>query len=235
MNLFDLILAPEQSISLEHMQLEAEQKEAIELLLKEQKYTEELTQFGLEVNNKILFTGPSGLGKTMTAKAIAHALSRPLLILNLSNLVSPRIGETAQNLKQIFDKASRDKAILFLDEFDHIGKARSLEDKEVGEMRRLVNSLIQLIDYFPNKAILIAATNHPEVVDTAILRRFQVHISFHMPAKEQLDGYYEQLLEKFPRDLTQIDRQYDISYAKAKDLCLTQVKKNLISKLESEA
>ena len=217
------------------MQLEAEQKEAIELLLKEQKYTEELTQFGLEVNNKILFTGPSGLGKTMTAKAIAHALSRPLLILNLSNLVSPRIGETAQNLKQIFDKASRDKAILFLDEFDHIGKARSLEDKEVGEMRRLVNSLIQLIDYFPNKAILIAATNHPEVVDTAILRRFQVHISFHMPSKEQLDGYYEQLLEKFPRDLTQIDRQYDISYAKAKDLCLTQVKKNLISKLESEA
>lgn len=234
MNLFDLILAPEQGISLEHMQLETAQKEAIEQLLKEQKFTQQLSQYGLETNNKILFTGPSGLGKTMAAKAIAHALSRPLLILNLSNLVSPRIGETAQNLKQIFDKASRDKAILFLDEFDHIGKARSLEDKEVGEMRRLVNSLIQLIDYFPQKAILIAATNHPEVVDTAILRRFQVHISFHMPSKEQLDLYYEQLLEKFPFDLTQIDRQYDISYAKAKDLCLTQVKKNLIAKLESE-
>lgn len=234
MNLFDLILAPDPGARLEHMQLQADQKEALEQLLKEQKFTEQLTHYGLEINNKILFTGPSGLGKTMAAKAIAHALSRPIIILNLSNLVSPRIGETAQNLKQIFDKASRDKAILFLDEFDHIGKARSLEDKEVGEMRRLVNSLIQLIDYFPQKAILIAATNHPEVVDTAILRRFQVHISFHMPTKEQLDRYYDQLLEKFPTELTRIDRHYEISYAKAKDLCLTQVKKNLILKLESE-
>ncbi len=232
MNLYDLILSPDEAITLEQMHLDPTQRQSIEQIVKEQKHAKVLAQYGLPLNNKILLTGASGLGKTMAAKAMAHALSRPLLILNLSNLVSARIGETAQNLKQIFDKASRDKAILFLDEFDHIGKARALEDKEVGEMRRLVNSLIQLMDNYPQTALLMAATNHPEVVDSALLRRFQVRIAFQMPSKAHLDAYYDQLLSKFPSEFTAIERQYQISYAVAKDLTYTQVKKNLISKLD---
>jgi SpoVK/Ycf46/Vps4 family AAA+-type ATPase len=93
-----------------------------------------------------LFQGSSGCGKTMTAKAIANALDKNILILNLSNIVCYRIGETSQNIKQVFDKAGREKAVLFLDEFDQIGKARGSDDIDVGEMRRLVNTLIQLID-----------------------------------------------------------------------------------------
>nr|WP_262920044.1 ATP-binding protein [Niabella hibiscisoli] len=86
----------------------------------------------MPVNNKLLLHGASGCGKTTTAKAIANALGRPLLILNLSSVVSARIGETAQHLKQVFDKAARERAVLFLDEFDQIGKARGSDDREVG-------------------------------------------------------------------------------------------------------
>ena len=178
--------------------------------------------------------GHTGCGKTTTAKAIANALEKPILILNLSNVVCSRIGETSQNIKQIFDKAARDKAVLFLDEFDQIGKARGDDDKDVGEMRRLVNTIIQLIDYYPNNALLICATNHPEIIDTALLRRFQLRINFKKPNTAVLDNYYEKLLEKFPEEMQTIERKYNLSFAEAKDDALTQVKSTLIKKLEEK-
>ncbi len=101
-------------------------------------------------------------------------------------------------------------------------------------MRRLVNTLIQLIDYFPEKSLLVCATNHPEIIDTALTRRFQLRIGFSMPADEVLDTYYDQLLSRFPEDLREIDRRYNISFAEAKDYCFTVVKAALIGKLERE-
>ena len=151
-----------------------------------------------------MLQGNSGCGKTITAKAIAHTLNKNIIILNLSNVVCARIGETSQNIKQVFDKAGREKAVLFLDEFDQIGKARGRDDKDVGEMRRLVNTIIQLMDYFPNNALLICATHHPEIIDTALLRRFQLKIHFEMPCAKILDEYYVELLSSFPKDLQNI-------------------------------
>lgn len=168
----------------------------------------------------------------MTAKAIANALEKNILILNLSNVICPRIGETSQNIKQVFDKAGREKAVLFLDEFDQIGKARGNDDKDVGEMRRLVNTIIQLIDYYPADALLLCATNHAEIIDTALLRRFQLRINFEMPASEMLDEYYEILLSRFPENLQGITRKYNISFAEAKDHTFTLVKSVLLEELE---
>lgn len=171
----------------------------------------------------------------MTAKAIANALGKSIIILNLSNIVSSRIGETSQNIKMIFDKAARERSVLFLDELDQIGKARGSDDKDVGEMRRIVNTLIQLIDYFPENALLLCATNHPEIIDTALLRRFQLKIDYTLPSKQFLDDFYDDLLMKFPADLRNIDKKYDVSFAEAKDYAFTVVKRNLIRKLESNA
>jgi SpoVK/Ycf46/Vps4 family AAA+-type ATPase len=84
----------------------------------------------------------------------------------------------------IFDKAARERSVLFLDELDQIGKARGSDDKDVGEMRRLVNTLIQLIDYYPENALLLCATNHPEIIDTALIRRFQLKINYKMPSND---------------------------------------------------
>jgi SpoVK/Ycf46/Vps4 family AAA+-type ATPase len=234
MNLYNLIIQDKEEITLNDVFLEPKNKEQIIQLIKENTYSKELQEYGLPVNNKVLLEGNSGCGKTMTAKAIANALDKNIIILNLSNIVSSRIGETSQNIKMIFDKAARERSVLFLDELDQIGKARGSDDKDVGEMRRLVNTLIQLIDYYPENALLLCATNHPEIIDTAIIRRFQLKINYEMPSQEFLDQFYDTLLSKFPEDLRNIARKYDISFAEAKDYTFTVVKGNLIKKLEKQ-
>ncbi len=234
MNSIDLIVFDREKVNFDDVLLNDKNKKELQQLLKEFRYIDELKKYNLPVNNKILLHGHSGCGKTMTAKAIATHLNRPLLVLDLSNFVSPRIGETSKNLKMVFEKAERDKAVLFLDEFDHLGKMRGNDDQDVGEMRRLVNSLIQMIDKVSDKTLLIAATNHIQILDTALLRRFQLKIGYEMPNEEVLDGYYATLLTDFPEELRPLNRQYGISFAEAKDLVYTSIKSNLIDKLESE-
>ncbi|WP_153393273.1 AAA family ATPase [Chryseobacterium vaccae] len=234
MNLYNLIIQDKEQVGLHDVFLDAHNREQLVQLIKEHTYVKELQEYGLPVNNKILLQGNSGCGKTMTAKAIANALGKNIIILNLSNIVSSRIGETSQNIKMIFDKAARERSVLFLDELDQIGKARGSDDKDVGEMRRLVNTLIQLIDYYPENALLLCATNHPEIIDTALLRRFQLKINYTMPSAEFLDTFYDDLLSKFPEEFQNIERKYEISFAEAKDYALTSVKSSLIKKLESQ-
>ena len=234
MNIYDLIVDDKEEISLSDVFLDEQNLAQVKQLIKEHRYIEELNKYNLPVNNKILLHGFSGCGKTTTAKAIANEIGKPILILNLSNIVSSRIGETSQNIRLLFDKAAREKAILFIDEFDQIGKARGNDDKDVGEMRRLVNTVIQLIDYLPQNSLLIAATNHPHIIDVALLRRFQLKIDFKMPTTEMLDTYYDKLLSELPKDIQSLHRKYNISFAEAKDYALTNAKALLIEKLERQ-
>ncbi|PKR81329.1 ATPase [Brumimicrobium salinarum] len=234
MNIHDLIIKDREVIALDDVFLSNESQKMIQQFIKEYKYVEELSKYNLPVNNTMLLSGSSGCGKTTTAKAIANRLGKKIYVLNLSNIICSKIGETSQNLKQVFDKAGKDKAVLFLDEFDQIGKSRDNSDKEVGEMRRLVNTIIQLMDYYPKEAVLICATNHQEIIDTALLRRFQLRIQFDMPNQEMLDKYYDKLLKEYPLELQDFKRKYDVSYAEAKDYALTEVKSILIEQLEKE-
>ncbi|TKC06171.1 AAA family ATPase [Pedobacter frigoris] len=234
MNIYDLIINDKEVVTLADVFLTNDNQNGIEQLIKEHKYVNELHKYGLPVNNKILLYGNSGCGKTTTAKAIANALDKKIIILNLSNVVCSRIGETSQNVKMVFDKAGKEKAILFLDEFDQIGKERDNEDGDVGEMRRLVNTIIQLIDYYPKEALLICATNHPEIIDVALTRRFQLRIGFEMPGSIVLDSYYDKLLAHFPEHMQNIERKYDISFAEAKDYAYTVVKSLLIDELDKQ-
>lgn len=234
MNIYDLIIADKDPVSLSEIFLDNISKKHIEQLIREHRFVTALQEYGLPVNNKILLHGSSGCGKTMTAKAIANALGKNIYILNLSNIVCARIGETSQNIKMAFEKAGKEKAVLFLDEFDQIGKERGGDEKDVGEMRRLVNTIIQLIDYFPANALLICATNHLEIIDTALLRRFQLKINYEMPGNEILNTYYDKLLARFPEHLQNIKRQYNISFAEAQDTTFTQVKHLLLEQLEQK-
>ncbi len=232
MNILNLLIDDREQVELSDIFLSENNRQQILQLIKEQKYADELLKYDLPINNKVFLFGNSGCGKTTTAKAIATALKKPVYILNLSNIVSSKIGETGQNLKLIFDKASRDKAVLFLDEFDQIGKARGNDDKDVGEMRRLVNTIIQLIDYFPKNALLICASNHPQIIDIALMRRFQLKISFELPSDEVLNEYYDAILSHFPENLRSINRKFGISFAEAKDYAYTIIKGNIINQLE---
>ena len=232
MNILNLLIDDREQVELSDIFISEDNRQQILQLIKEQKYADELLKYDLPINNKVFLFGNSGCGKTTTAKAIATALKKPVYILNLSKIVSSKIGETGQNLKLIFDKASRDKAVLFLDEFDQIGKARGNDDKDVGEMRRLVNTIIQLIDYFPKNALLICASNHPQIIDIALMRRFQLKISFELPSDELLNEYYDAILSHFPENLRSINRKFGISFAEAKDYAYTIIKGNIINQLE---
>jgi SpoVK/Ycf46/Vps4 family AAA+-type ATPase len=232
MNIQDLIIKDKDQVLLQDVFLSDENREQIDQLIKEHKYLEDLKSYGLPVSNKVLLYGHSGCGKTTTAKAIANSLGKPLIILNLSNAINSRIGETSQNVKQVFDRAARDKGVLFLDEFDQLGKARGDDDNDVGEMRRLVNSIIQQIDYLPDDVLLICATNHIDIIDSALIRRFQFRIQYEMPSDEALNQYYDSLLARFPEELHPKNRRYGISYAEAKDRLFAVVKSNLIKKLD---
>lgn len=233
MYISDLILTPKHQLTLDDLILDESNRKEFIQLIKEHIYVEELHRYGLPVNNKVLLYGSSGCGKTAAANAIATGLGKNLMILNLSNIICARIGETAQNIKMVFDKAAKENAVLFLDEFDQIGKLRSLDDKDVGEMRRLVNTMIQLMDYFPEKALLICATNHQSFLDPALLRRFQLRVGFSLPSAVVLDAYYDQILAPFPSHSQHILRQYDVSFAEAKDYAFTTVKSALIKELET--
>lgn len=234
MTSFDLIIDDKENVDLEKLHFSTENRESIEQVIKEHRHLAELQKYGLSIDHKILLYGNSGCGKTATAKAIAKELGKGILILNLTNFISSKIGETGRNLKAVFDKAEREKAILFLDEFDQVAKMRGSDDKDVGEMRRLVNTLIQLIDYLPEDCILIAATNHPEIVDVALMRRFQLKLKYEIPTQEQLDNYYDNLLLSFPEKYRNIQRKYGISYAEAQDFVKTTMKKQIIEELESK-
>lgn len=235
MALSDYILSPKEvTLSLDQIHLNKENKKLLDQLLKDFKHIEILNAYNLPMDNKVFLFGHTGCGKTTTARAIAHTLNKKIIILNLGNIVSSRLGETAKNITELFKKAIREKAVLFMDEFDSIGKLRDHDDKDSSEMKRLVNTVIQLIDELPNDTLLIAATNHSNVIDTAILRRFQLKMKFELPTESQLDVYYDSLLKKFPKEFRDLDRIYNISYAEAKDITYRAVKNKVIEKEEAK-
>lgn len=134
--------------------------------------------------NRILFCGPPGCGKTLTAKALANELKLPMAYVRLDGLISSLLGETSVNLRKIFASVQGKKIILFLDEFDAIAKKRD-DNQELGELKRVVTSLLQNFDTLSSSVILIAATNHPQLLDSAIWRRFNTIITIELPEVKQ--------------------------------------------------
>lgn len=234
MNTLDLILNPskESIIELDAIHLSSENKKKLSQLLKEFKYNHVLEKFNLPIDNKLFLFGHTGCGKTTTANSIAQSLDKKIITLNLGNIVSSRLGETARNITEVFKKASREQAVLFLDEFDYVGKIRDYDQKDSGEMKRLVNTLIQLIDQLSSSTLLIAATNHSIAIDPALLRRFQLSLKFELPTNSELDHYYDSLLFQFPEEYRKLKRKYDISYAEAKDLTFRALKEHIIASEE---
>ena len=144
-----------------------------------------LLQAGVELSNSLLLYGPPGCGKTTVAQYISTITELPLVTARLDGLVSSLLGSTAKNIRKVFDYAARRECILFLDEFDVIAKQRD-DKNELGELKRVVNSLIQNIDSLNNNSIIIAATNHHELLDPAIWRRFSKVITLEKPQKDSI-------------------------------------------------
>lgn len=159
-------------------------------IINEQTRTDLLRSYGIEPRNKILLIGPPGNGKTSLAEAIAESLMLPLLVVKYDTIVGSYLGETANRLRKLIDFASTRKCVLFFDEFETLGKERG-DIHETGEIKRVVSSLLLQIDDLPSHVIVIAATNHPELLDKAVWRRFQVRMNLPMPTRSNIEHWID--------------------------------------------
>lgn len=148
----------------------------------EEYRSESLKALGIPATRTLLLTGDPGTGKTMTARWVAAQLGRPLLRLDLASVMNKQLGRSSQNLVAALESAADTDAVLFIDEFDAIGSARS-SSSDIGEIRRLVNVLLLALDSWPENHLLIGATNHPQLLDAAVHRRFEVTACLPKPAK----------------------------------------------------
>jgi len=171
--------------SFENIVVEKTVKKQLDYFLMEHQSAELLRKFDLPISNKVLLHGESGCGKTLASYVIAGELKKMMVVVNLGAIVSSKLGETSKNLAKIFKKAALEECIIFIDEFDSLGKVRDY-NQDHGEMKRVVNTILQLFDYLPQDSIVIAATNQKEMVDEALLRRFDLSIEFALPDTEKI-------------------------------------------------
>ena len=182
--------------TLDEVILPGNQKTIIQQFVDEQNNAANLKKHNIPAANRLLLCGPPGCGKTMTAYAIGNALNLPIAYVRLDGLVSSYLGQTSTNLRKVFDSVKNQRIILFLDEFDAIAKKRD-DTNELGELKRVVTTLLQNFDNLPSNVILIAATNHEHLLDPAIWRRFNFTITLDLPALEQRKALIQNGLSKY--------------------------------------
>lgn len=171
---------------LDDVVLNASLQERMSDILNQQRKRDWLREHGKTPSRRILFVGPPGSGKTMSAEAIAGELKLPFLVIRLETLISRYMGETASKLKLVFDETGRKRGVYLFDEFDAVG-AHRVATNDVAEMRRVLNSFLQFMEQdSPTDSLIICATNHPSLLDRALLRRYDQVLEFEAPSREHI-------------------------------------------------
>jgi len=160
-------------------------QEQLQRIIREQRHAARILENGLTPRRKLLLMGPPGTGKTLTASVLAGELGIPLFAVRLDGLITKFMGETAAKLRQIFDATGQTRGVYFFDEFDAIGSQRGMAN-DVGEIRRVLNSFLQMIELDRSHSLIVAATNHPEILDHALFRRFDDVLHYALPEPSQI-------------------------------------------------
>lgn len=212
----------------------------LNFFIEEHQNIDVLKKFDLPVANKLLLHGPSGCGKTLASYVVAGELQKMMIVVNLGAIVSSKLGETSKNLSKIFRSATAEDCIIFIDEFDSLGKVRDYS-QDHGEMKRVVNTILQLFDYLPQSSIVIAATNQKEMLDDALLRRFDFSIGFELPNEREIKDLIHLVLKsnKFKFDNQTrankiIKGAIGLSYFSIQKTLITTIKRSLFAKDKSE-
>lgn len=167
----------------------------IQRVIREQRHAGRILEHGLSPRRKLLLVGPPGTGKTLTASVLAGELGLPLLQVRLDGLITKFMGETAAKLRQVFEATGQTRGLYFFDEFDAIGSQRGLTN-DVGEIRRVLNSFLQMIEQDRSHSLIVAATNHPEILDPALFRRFDDVLHYELPDETQVGALLKTRLSR---------------------------------------
>lgn len=202
-------------------------------LIEEQHRADLLRSYSIEPRHRVLLVGPPGNGKTTLAEAVAEALALPLFVVRYELMIGSYLGETAARLKRLFDYVRTTPCVLFFDEFDVLGKERG-DTHETGEIKRVVSSLLLQIDDLPSYTVVIAATNHAELLDRAVWRRFQIRIEIPKPTEKQLVAFVATFLSRLKEPIgmraeTLAKRLGPVSYSEAEQFCLELFRRQVLA------
>lgn len=229
--LSDVLAVTYPQTRLSEMVLEADIRTRLERVTLEDKARERITAYGLQPRRKLLLIGPPGSGKTMTARALAGELHLPLLVLRLEGLITKFMGETAAKLRLVFDSMVDVRGVYLFDEFDAIGAKRGTVH-DVGEIKRVLNSFLQLIEHDTSVGLLIAATNHPQLLDRALFRRFDDIIEYGPPQRTLVERAIRNKLAAFDTKsvdwMTVVNAGSGLSYADLTRACEDAAKATLL-------
>jgi AAA+ superfamily predicted ATPase len=208
-------------------------------LVEEQHRASLLRSHSLEPKHSALLVGPPGNGKTSLAEAIAERLAVPFFVVRYETMIGSFLGETAGRLKRVFDYVRTTPCVLFFDEFDAIGKERG-DTHETGEIKRVVTSLLMQIDELPSYVVVLAATNHSELLDRAVWRRFELRLSLPRPNQKQLTAFLSELSKRAAIELGVRSEQATkslgaVSYGEAEQFFLDLARRQVLSLGERSA
>lgn len=195
---FPLVSISEEYYNFNDLVVSNEVRNQLEQIVHENRMGKKLRSYGLRPKQKVLFCGPPGTGKTLSARIISTSMGHPFVYVLFDAIMSSYLGETANNLRKIFDFIEKGTYVVLFDEFDIVGKKRD-DPHEHGEIKRVVNNFMQMIDNFRGDSILIAATNHQHLLDKAMWRRFDDIVLFELPntiQREQLFTKYLKVLRR---------------------------------------
>lgn len=223
-------ITPERN--LDSLVLPAKIKAQVQELIEEQHRSELLHAHNLRARNRILLAGPPGNGKTTLAEAVAFELMYPLIVIRYETLVGSYLGETSSRLKSVLDYARTQRCVLFFDEFETLGKERG-DTHETGEIKRVVSSLLLQLDDMPDYVVVIAASNHPELLDKAVWRRFQLRIELPTPTREQLTQYITSIGQRCSINFgyapeTLAKHLLGLNFSEAEEFCLGVVRRAVL-------
>lgn len=219
----DSILEQTARVRIEDLVLTLPASREAKLLIEEHARSDILRAHGYEPRHKVLLSGPPGNGKTSFAEAIAEALALPFFVVRYDALIGSFLGETNTRLRALFDFVRTRPCVLFFDEFDSIGKERG-DTHETGEIKRVVSFLLMQIDQLPSYVLTIAATNHAELLDRAVWRRFQIRLAFPSPSVVEIEAYLELVIKTWPGkpkiSMQKLAKELGgVSYAEIRDFC----------------
>lgn len=166
-----------------------------------------LRSHGLEPRHKVLLVGPPGTGKTSLAEVLANELRLPFYVVRYDGLIGSFLGETATRLRKLTDFVASQRCIVFFDEFDTVGKERG-DMHETGEIKRVVSSLLLQMDSIPTNCVVVCATNHPELLDRAVWRRFELRIDVPLPRPQEISTWFERLRKDFGDIIASVEEEF---------------------------